>query len=103
MGRKFTKTELWYLLSNKNYIMSFKKFDIEKPYELYWTKKQFILNEIPTKKNRRRSFKKRGRRIPFIYWNRVYLGKKKQVGSDVVSETLGCILEIVGNISDFNA
>ena len=50
MGRKFTKTELWYLLSNKNYIMSFKKFDIEKPYELYRTKKQFILNEIPTKK-----------------------------------------------------
>ena len=47
MSRKFTKTELWYLLSNKNYIMSFKKFDIEKPYR---TKKQFILNEIPTKK-----------------------------------------------------
>ena len=54
MGRKFTKTELRYLLSNKNYIMSFKKFDIEKPHDLYRTKKQFILNEIPTKKNRRR-------------------------------------------------
>ena len=51
------------------------------------------------KKNRRRSFKKRGRGIPYIYWYRVYLGKKtKQIDSGAISKTLGRILETVGNI-----
>ena len=49
------------------------------------------------KRYRRRS--KRGRGIPYVYQNRVYLGKKaKQVGRGTVPKTLGCILETVGTI-----
>ena len=48
------------------------------------------------KRYHRRS--KRGRGIPYVYQNRVYLGKKKQVGREAVSKTLGCILEIVETI-----
>ena len=49
------------------------------------------------KRYRRRS--KRGRGIPYVYQNRVYLGKKpKQVGRGAVSKTLGHILETVGTI-----
>ena len=49
------------------------------------------------KRYRRRS--KRGRGIPYVYQNRVYLGKKpKQVGGGAVSKTLGRILETVGTI-----
>ena len=49
------------------------------------------------KRYHRRS--KRGRGIPYVYQNRVYLGKKpKQVGRGAVSKTLGRILETVGTI-----
>ena len=49
------------------------------------------------KRYRRRS--KRGRGIPYVYQNRVYLGKKpKQVGRGAVSKTLGRILETVRTI-----
>ena len=43
--------------------------------------------------------KERERGIPYIYRNRVYLGKKpRQLGGGVVSKTLGRILETVGDI-----
>ena len=49
------------------------------------------------KRYRRRS--KRGRGIPYVYQNRVYLGKKpKQVGRGAVLKTIGCILETVRTI-----
>ena len=49
------------------------------------------------KRYRRRS--KIGRGIPYVYQNRVYLGKKtKQVGRGAVSKTLGCIFETVVTI-----
>ena len=52
---------------------------------------------IRIKKYRKRRSKKRGRRIPYIYQNRVYLGKKqKRVG--IVSKTLARILLGVGDV-----
>ena len=49
------------------------------------------------KKCHRRS--KRGRGIPYLYQNRVYLGKKpKQIGRGAVSKTFGRILELVRTI-----
>ena len=49
------------------------------------------------KRYRRRS--KRGRGIPYVYQNRVYLGKNpKQIGRGAVSKALGCILEAVRTI-----
>ena len=46
---------------------------------------------------RRRS--KRSSGIPYVYQNRVNLGKKaKQVGRGAVSKPLGCILETVRTI-----
>ena len=51
------------------------------------------------KRHQEGSFKKRGRDIPYIYQNRVYLGKKpKQIGGGAVSKPLGHILETVGDI-----
>ena len=38
-----------------------------------------------------------GRRIPYIYQNRVYLGKKQQ-GAGIVSKTLICILQGVEEV-----
>ena len=55
------------------------------------------------KRTRYRRRWKRGRGIPYVYQNRVYLGKKtKQVGREASSKTLGRILETVGTII-FNA
>ena len=49
------------------------------------------------KRYRRRS--KRGKGIPYVYQNRVDLGKKTtQVGRGAVSKTIDCILETVGTI-----
>ena len=51
------------------------------------------------KRKRYRTRSKRGRGIPYVYQNRVYLGKKpKQVGRGAVSKTMGCILETVRTI-----
>ena len=51
------------------------------------------------KRKRYRNRSKRGRGIPYVYQNRVYLGKKtKQVGRGAVSKTMGCILETVRTI-----
>ena len=49
--------------------------------------------------SRKKSLKKRGRGIPYIYRNRVYLGKRPvQTDKGVVSKTLGRILETVGDV-----
>ena len=51
------------------------------------------------KRTRYRRRWKRGRGIPYVYQNRVYLGKKtEQVGRGAVSKTLGRILQTVGII-----
>ena len=52
---------------------------------------------IRTKKYRNRRSKKRGRGIPCIYQNRVYLGKNKK-GAGIVSKTLARILQGVGDV-----
>ena len=53
-------------------------------------------------RQRRRRFKikrkKRGRGIPYIYKNRVYLGKRPQTGSGAVSWVLARLLENVWNV-----
>ena len=51
------------------------------------------------KRYRRRTIRKRGRGLPYIYRNKIYLEKRpKQTGSGVVSRTLGDILETVGDV-----
>ena len=47
---------------------------------------------------RRRGTKKRGRGIPYIYKNRIYLGKRPQTGSGAVSRVIACLLENVGDV-----
>ena len=39
MFRKFTETEIWYLLSDKHHIMPFKKFEVEKTRGFIYYKK----------------------------------------------------------------
>ena len=50
---------------------------------------------------KRRKGKKRGRRIPYIYKNRIYLGKKTQTGTGVVSRVIASLLENVGDVIGF--
>ena len=52
---------------------------------------------------RRRQFrtkkrKKRGKRIPYIYKNRIYFGKRPQTGSGAVSHIIARLLENVGDV-----
>ena len=47
---------------------------------------------------RKRSGRKRGRGIAYIYNNRVYLGKKPQKGAGIVSKVLAHLLQNVGNV-----
>ena len=49
------------------------------------------------KKISEKEIQKRGRGIPYIYQNRVYLGKK-QKGAGIVSKTLAHILQGVGDV-----
>ena len=35
MSKKFSETEKWYLLSNKDQIMSYRQYNIEKSDDLY--------------------------------------------------------------------
>ena len=49
------------------------------------------------KRRRHRKFKNRGKGIPNIYNNKVYLGKKQR-GGGVVSTTLARILQGVGEV-----
>ena len=41
---------------------------------------------------------KRGRGIPYIYKNRVYLGKRSQTGTGAVSKIITRLLENVGDV-----
>ena len=50
MLRKYTPTENYYKITDKNYIMSLKKFNIEKPDDFYKKKEKTITNEIQMKK-----------------------------------------------------
>ena len=47
---------------------------------------------------KRRRTTKRGRGIPYIYKNRVYLGKRPQTGSGAVSCVIACLLENIGDV-----
>ena len=47
---------------------------------------------------RRRGTKKRGRGIPYIYKNRIYLGKRPQTGSGAVSRFIARLLENVRDV-----
>ena len=42
--------------------------------------------------------RKRGRGIPYIYKNRVYLGKRPQTGTGAVSKIIARLLENVGDV-----
>ena len=46
---------------------------------------------------KRRRTTKRGRGIPYIYKNRIYLGKRPQAGFGAVSRVTARLLENVGN------
>ena len=48
------------------------------------------------RKNRRG--RKRGRGLPYIYNNRIYLGKRPQTGTGAVSRILAHLLQNVGDI-----
>ena len=74
MSKKFTETEEWYLLSNKEQILSYKKFSLAKPDDLcnknnnINNKKQLmLLNATKRFPKRRRGTKNRGRGIPYFY------------------------------------
>ena len=47
---------------------------------------------------KRKRTKKRGRGIPYIYENRVYLGKRPRKGSGAVSRVTACLLENVRDV-----
>ena len=42
--------------------------------------------------------KKRGKGLPYIYKNKVYLGKRPQTGTGVVSRVIARLLENVGDV-----
>ena len=42
--------------------------------------------------------RKKGRGIPCIYKNRVYLGERLQTGIGAVSKIIACLLENVGDV-----
>ena len=73
MKKKFSETEKWYLLSNKDQIISYLKYNEQKLDNLSTKKVLMLLNETKKAPIRRR---KRGRVIPYIYKNRLYLGKR---------------------------
>ena len=47
---------------------------------------------------RRRRLRKRGRGIPYIFKNKVYLVKRPQKGSGTISKIVARVLENVGNL-----
>ena len=47
---------------------------------------------------RRRRLRKRGRGIPYIVKNKVYLGKRPQKRSGAISKIVARVLENVGNV-----
>ena len=46
----------------------------------------------------KRRGRKRGRGIPYIYKNKVYLGKRPQTGTGAVSKIIAHLLENVGDV-----
>ena len=51
-----------------------------------------------TKYYKKRRDRKRGRGIPYIYKNKVHLGKRPQTGIGAVSKIIAHLLENVGNV-----
>ena len=51
---------------------------------------------------KRKRTTKRGRGIPYIYKNRIYLGKRRQTGSGAVSRVIACLLETSETLLAFN-
>ena len=52
----------------------------------------------PRRRRLRIRKRKRGRGIPYIYENKVYLGKKPQTGSGAISRVIARLLENVGDV-----
>ena len=52
----------------------------------------------PRRRRLRIRKRKRGRGIPYIYENKVYLGKKPQTGSGAISRVVARLLENVGDV-----
>ena len=50
------------------------------------------------KRYKKKRGRKRGQGIPYNYKNRVYLGKRPQTGTGVVSKIIARLFENVGNI-----
>ena len=46
--------------------------------------------------NRRR--KKRGRGLPYVYKDKIYFGKRSQMGKGIVSKVLAHLLQSVGDV-----
>ena len=49
----------------------------------------------------RRRRKKRGKGLPYIFKNKVYLGKRPQTGTGAVSRVIARLLENVGDVIGF--
>ena len=47
---------------------------------------------------KKRRSRKRGWGIPYIYKNKLYLGKRPQTGTGAVSKIIACLLENVGDV-----
>ena len=47
---------------------------------------------------KKRRGRKRGRGIPYIFKNKVYLGKRPQTGTGAVSKIIAHLLENVGDV-----
>ena len=47
---------------------------------------------------KKRKRRKRGQGIPYIYKNKVYLGKRPQTGTGAVSKIIAHLLENVGDV-----
>ena len=105
MTKNYTETEKWYLLSNKEQILSNKKFNFVKPDNLcnknnnIKNKKQLmLLNAIKKISLKKEKNKKKERGIPYIYKNRIYSAKRLQTGSDAVSCIIARVLENIRDV-----
>ena len=47
---------------------------------------------------KRKRKRKRGTGFPYIYQNRVYLGKRPQTGAAAISKVIACLLENIEDI-----
>ena len=98
MSKKFSETEKWYLLSNKDQIMSYRQYNIEKSDNLS-KKKAINVNKWDEEGNSELKKEKKERKgTLYIYKNRIYFGKKPQTGSGAVSHIIARLLENVGDV-----